>query len=479
MIFPRDFLWGAATAAYQVEGATRDDGRGLSIWDQFAATPGNTYQGETGDVAVDHYHRMEQDVALMADLGLTAYRFSIAWPRILPNGSGAVNPAGLAFYDRLVDQLLARHITPVATLYHWDLPLALYEQGGWRRRETAYLFADYATAMARALGDRVRWWITQNEPWCAAWLGYGEGVHAPGVKGDAQAAVDVGHHLLLSHGLATQAIRAEAPADTRVGIALNLFPIFAGDERAATLRATERAHRFHNRWFLDPLYRGEYTPGLFDDLGAQPPPIQDGDMALISTPGDFLGVNYYNRWIVRAGAHEENGQNDANGAVSGPASDIEYVRDLPDATFTEMGWEVYPHGLRLILEELTRAYHPRSLLITENGAAFDDVWNGDGQVSDPQRVLYLSGHLGAVGEAIAHGAPVAGYFVWSLFDNYEWDEGYSKRFGLVYVDFATQRRIIKDSGKWYAGFIASQRARHAAGRTQSQQQSEEGNAWPR
>ena len=453
MSFPRDFLWGAATAAYQVEGATREDGRGPSIWDQFAATPGNTFQGETGDIAVDHYHRMEQDVALMADLGLTAYRFSIAWPRILPNGAGAVNPAGLAFYDRLVDQLLAHHITPVATLYHWDLPLALYEQGGWRSRETAYRFSDYATTVARALGDRVRWWITHNEPWCAAWLGYGEGVHAPGIKGDAQAAVDVGHHLLLSHGLATQAIRAAAPADARVGIALNLFPIFAGDESAATLRATERAHRFHNRWFLDPLYRGEYTPGLFADLGVNPPPIQDGDLAVISEPTDFLGVNYYNRWIVRASE---------GGGADGSSSAIEYVRDLPDATFTQMGWEVYPHGLGLILEELTRVYHPRALLITENGAAFDDVWNGDGQVSDPQRVLYLSGHLGAVGEAIAHGAPVAGYFVWSLFDNYEWAEGYSKRFGLVYVDFATQRRIVKDSGKWYAGFIASQRALHAA-----------------
>lgn len=453
MSFPRDFLWGAATSAYQIEGATREDGRGLSIWDQFAATPGRTYQGETGEHAVDHYHRMEQDVALMADLGLSAYRFSIAWPRIVPDGTGAVNQAGIDFYDRLVDQLLAHNITPVATLYHWDLPIALFEQGGWRNRQTAYAFADYAALVARALGDRVAWWITHNEPWCPAYLGYVEGVHAPGVKGDMQAAVDVGHHLLLSHGLATQAVRAVTPAETRIGIALNLFPIFAGDARAETLRATERAHRFHNRWFLDPLYRGEYTPGLFDDLGVNPPPIQDGDLAVISEPTDFLGVNYYNRWIVRASE---------GGGADGSSSAIEYVRDLPDATFTQMGWEVYPHGLGLILEELTRVYHPRALLITENGAAFDDVWNGDGQVSDPQRVLYLSGHLGAVGEAIAYGAPVAGYFVWSLFDNYEWAEGYSKRFGLVYVDFATQRRIVKDSGKWYAGFIASQRALHAA-----------------
>ena len=453
MIYPRDFLWGAATSAYQIEGATREDGRGSSIWDQFAATPGRTYQGETGDIAIEHYHRMEQDVALMADLGLSAYRFSIAWPRILPDGTGAVNQAGVDFYDRLVDQLLAHHITPVATLYHWDLPLTLFEQGGWRNRATAYAFADYATVMARALGDRVGWWITQNEPWCPAYLGYGEGVHAPGVKGDMQAAVDVGHHLLLSHGLATQALRAVTPVDTRIGIALNLFPIFAGDARAETLRTAERAHRFHNRWFLDPVYRGEYTPGLFEDLGATPPPIQEGDLKIISAPTDFLGVNYYNRWIVRAGSET---------AANEIASDIEYVTDLPDATFTQMGWEVYPHGLGLILEELTRNYHPRTLLITENGAAFDDEWNGNGRVSDPQRVLYLSEHLRAVGDAITHGVPVAGYFVWSLFDNYEWAEGYSKRFGMVYVDFATQRRIVKDSGKWYAGFIARQHALHAA-----------------
>ncbi|HET8908648.1 MAG TPA: GH1 family beta-glucosidase, partial [Ktedonobacterales bacterium] len=437
MSFPRDFLWGAATSAYQIEGATREDGRGLSIWDQFAATPGRTYQGETGENAVDHYHRMEQDVALMADLGLSAYRFSIAWPRIVPDGTGAVNQAGIDFYDRLVDQLLAHNITPVATLYHWDLPIALFEQGGWRNRQTAYAFADYAALVARALGDRVAWWITHNEPWCPAYLGYVEGVHAPGVKGDMQAAVDVGHHLLLSHGLATQAVRAVTPAETRIGIALNLFPIFAGDARAETLRATERAHRFHNRWFLDPIYRGEYTPGLFGDLGANPPPIQEGDLAIISEPTDFLGINYYNRWIVRAGG-----------------SGTEYVTDLPDATFTQMGWEVYPHGLGLILEDISRTYHPKTLLITENGAAFDDVWNGNGHIGDSQRVLYLSEHLRAVGDAIAHGAPVAGYFVWSLFDNYEWAEGYSKRFGLVYVDFATQRRIVKDSGKWYAGVIA-------------------------
>jgi beta-glucosidase len=396
---------------------------------------------------------MEQDVALMADLGLTAYRFSIAWPRIQPNGSGAVNPAGLAFYNRLVDCLLEKGITPVATLYHWDLPLALYKRGGWRNRDTAYAFADYAEVMAGALGDRVRWWVTQNEPWCSAYLGYVEGLHAPGEHGDIQAAVEVGHHLLLSHGLAVPRIRASAPDDTRVGIALNLFPIFAADGGVATVRGVQRADRFHNRWFLDPLYRGEYSPGLFDDLGAAPPAIAEGDMAIIATPTDFLGINYYNRWVVRAKIPPE-----IDGARTPLSAALDYIPAADPAQSTAMGWEVYPHGLTLMLEELTRVYRPPVILITENGAAFDDTWNGNGRVSDPQRVSYLRDHVEAVGAAMAHGAPVAGYFAWSLLDNFEWADGYSKRFGLVYVDFATQRRVLKDSGRWYSGYIAAQRA---------------------
>ncbi|HEX8730214.1 MAG TPA: GH1 family beta-glucosidase [Ktedonobacterales bacterium] len=460
MRFPAGFLWGASTSAYQIEGATREDGRGPSIWDHFAATPGRTHQGETGDVAIDHYHRMEQDVELMASLGLNAYRFSIAWPRVMPDGVGAVNPAGMAFYDRLVDQLLAHGITPVATLFHWDLPLALYERGGWRNRDTAHAFADYAEHVVRRLGDRVHWWLTHNEPWCAAYLGYVSGVHAPGVCDDAQGAVDVGHHLLLSHGLAAQRIRAASALEARVGIALNLFPIFAGDPRSETLRAVEQAHRFHNRWFLDPLFRGEYAPSLFDDLGATPPPIQDGDMRTISVPIDFLGVNYYNRWIVRAPAARGDAPEAVamDGETGKPPAQYEYMEAPAGATITTMGWEVFPHGLNLVLEDTMRNYHPRALLITENGAAFDDHWNGNGLVSDPQRVTYLREHLDAVGDAVAHGAPVAGYFVWSLFDNYEWDRGFSKRFGMVYIDYATQKRIVKDSGRWYAGFLAAQRA---------------------
>ena len=451
--FPSDFLWGTATSAYQVEGATREDGRGLSIWDEFAAAPGRTHAGETGERAADHYHRMERDVALMADLGVNAYRFSIAWPRILPEGTGTVNPAGLAFYDRLVDALLARDITPVATLYHWDLPLALYECGGWRVRTTAEAFADYAEVVARTLGDRVRWWVTQNEPWCAAYLGYCAGLHAPGLHDDAQGAVDVGHHLLLAHGLAMPRIRMYAGPQARVGLSLNLFPIFAADAGIPTVRAVERADRFHNRWFLDPLFRGEYAPGLFSDLGAAPPPIQAGDMDLIAAPLDFLGVNYYNRWSVRAKVSPVGGA-----AVTPLAAAIDYVMEPETAAHTAMGWEIYPHGLTLILEELARAYHPPALVVTENGAAFADAWNGNGRVSDPRRLAYLRDHLDAVAAALEHGVPVAGYFAWSLLDNYEWAEGYSKRFGLVYVDYATQRRIIKDSGRWYSGFIAAQRA---------------------
>jgi beta-glucosidase len=474
MPFPSDFLWGAATSAYQIEGAAREDGRGLSIWDAFAAEPGRTYLGQTGDVATDHYHRVEQDVALMAELGLDAYRFSIAWPRILPEGRGQPNQRGLDFYSRLVDHLLAKGITPVATLYHWDLPLEVHQRGGWRSRDTALAFAAYADVVARSLGDRVRWWVTLNEPWCSAYLGYVTGEHAPGIRGDYQAAAEVGHHLLLAHGMAIPYIRARAPA-ARIGAALNLFPIFAGDQRPATLQAVQRADRFHNRWFLDPLYRGEYPSGLFDDFGVAPPPIQADDFAIIGAPTDFLGVNYYNRWMVRAlptprAAPIRGAGGDGDGQGDGRAKrraldGIEYMRDYPPATATETGWEIYPHGLDLMLEELSRVYHLPALLVTENGAAFSDDWNGDGRVADARRVSFVRDHVGAMERALEHGVPVAGYFVWSLLDNFEWAQGYSKRFGLVYVDFASQRRIVKDSGRWYAGFIAGQRALH----TRSQQ----------
>jgi beta-glucosidase len=444
--FPKDFLWGAATAAYQVEGAAKEDGRGLSIWDQFATIPGKIYQGHTGEVASDHYHRYLDDIALMKALGLGAYRFSISWPRVLPQGTGPVNQAGLDFYDRLVDGLLAQDITPVATLYHWDLPLALSEKGGWVSRETAYAFADYAELIARRLGDRVAWWQTHNEPWCIAFLGYGLGVHAPGLA-DMSLVPTVGHHVLLSHGLALPRLRAHTLPGTRLGITLNLTPAYAADDQPVTRAAVERAKR-ENRWFVDPLFRGTYPEGLFADLGAAPPPIQEGDMELISGPIDFLGVNNYSRSLYQA---VEDG------------SRSEQVDPVPGALYTEMHWEVYPQGLKDILLWLHEEYAPQALIVAENGAAFADTWDGSSeQVHDPLRVMYLREYIQAMGEAIAQGAPVKGHFVWSLMDNFEWAYGYSKRFGIIYIDYASQRRIIKESGRWYASFIRRQRDQHGA-----------------
>jgi beta-glucosidase len=453
-IFPAGFMWGAATAAYQVEGAARKDGRGPSIWDHFAATPGNTYRGETGDVAADHYHQMEQDVALMAELGIGAYRFSISWPRVLPQGTGIVNPRGLDFYDRLVDTLLSNGITPVATLYHWDLPLALHEQGGWLTRDTAHAFAAYAEVVARRLGDRIAWWITLNEPWCSAYLGYGIGVHAPGVR-DRRAAATAGHHLLLAHGLAIPRLRTHTRPEAQLGIALNLTPVYAADDRAQTLRAQTLADIFHNRWFLDPIFRGVYPAELEPDLVVSPLSIEDGDLALIAAPLDFLGVNYYSRLLVRA-----HGQAQQGGSLQVPVSETyEVVGPVPGSAYTEMGWEVYPQGLIDLLARVDREYTPRAIAVTENGAAYSDRWDGGEQVRDPQRVKYLRLHIQALAETLARGIPLKGYLLWSLLDNYEWAEGYSKRFGIVYVDYPTQRRIVKDSGRWYAAFLEAQRER--------------------
>lgn len=451
--FPPDFLWGAATSSYQIEGALHEDGRGSSIWDLFSAMPGKVYQGQNGEPAADHYHRMPEDVALMAELGLNGYRFSIAWPRILPEGTGTVNERGLDFYDRLVDTLLARGITPAVTLYHWDLPVTLHERGGWLNRDTASAFADYAEIVARRLGDRVDWWITHNEPWCAAFLGYGIGVHAPGMQ-DFSAACVAAHHLLLSHGLALPRLRAHVRPTAQLGITLNLYPIYSGDDRPETREAVERADIFSNRWFLDPVFQGRYPDGLFALMGAAEPPIQAGDLETIAAPIDFLGVNYYSRKVVRALPA------DAATSEWAPTGYDEIM--VPGASYTQMGrgWEIYPAGLTDLLVRLHNDYAPRALAVTENGAAFEDQWNGDGQVHDPQRLQYVRDHLQAVGAALAQGAPVRGYFLWSLLDNFEWGEGYSKRFGVVYIDYASQRRVVKDSGRWYAAFLAAQRDGH-------------------
>ena len=443
--FPHDFLWGAATAAYQVEGAAREDGRGQSIWDTFSATPGKVHHGDTGDVADDHYHRYQEDVDLMARLGLAAYRFSIAWPRILPQGRGSVNAKGLDFYERLVDALLARGIKPFATLYHWDLPQTLQDEGGWAKRETAYAFADYAEIVAKRLGDRVAGWITHNEPWVVSYLGNGVGVHAPGLK-NVQTAVDVGHHLLLSHGLAVPRLRAVVAPGTQIGITLNLTPVYPADERPETARDLALADSFNVRWFVEPLFRGSYQDQFFANLGVNPPPIETGDMATISAPIDFLGVNNYFRWVVRGQEQQPR------------ANAYEIVAPIPGACYTDTGWEIAPQGLGDLLVRLHRDYNVPSLYVTENGAAFKDEWHGEEVISDPRRVSYLQEYIQAVGESIQQGAPVKGYFIWSLLDNFEWSEGYSKRFGIVYVDYPTQRRIPKESSQWYASLLKAHRS---------------------
>ncbi|HYT26632.1 MAG TPA: GH1 family beta-glucosidase [Actinomycetota bacterium] len=429
--FPPGFLLGAATAAYQIEGAVRADGRGLSIWDTFSHTPGRIADGSTGDVACDHYHRWREDVALLADLGLNAYRFAVAWPRVLPEGTGRVNQAGLDFYRRLVDALLEAGVTPALTLYHWDLPQALQDRGGWAERSTADAFAAYAEVVAGALGDRVPLWITHNEPSVVTLAGHVEGKHAPGVS-DLRTAVQVAHHLLLSHGLAAQALRAAGAGE--VGITLNLYAVEPAGDAEADVAAAGRAHAVVNRWFLEPVAHGRYPAELlawFEEEGLMPA-ARDGDLDTIRQPLDFLGVNYYTRLVAAAGP----------GAVLG-------YRDVGQAgERTEMGWEVYPEGLHQVLSGLAREGVAPALYVTENGAAFADQADPDGRVRDPRRVAYLDAHFRAAARAIAEGVPLRGYFVWSLLDNFEWAFGYTKRFGLAYVDYPTQRRIVKDSGRY-------------------------------
>ncbi|HWQ15121.1 MAG TPA: GH1 family beta-glucosidase [Roseiflexaceae bacterium] len=437
--FPKDFLWGAATAAFQIEGATKEDGRGESIWDRFCATPGKVLNGDTGDPACDHYHRWREDIALMKDLGLQAYRFSIAWPRIIPDGTGQVNQRGLDFYDRLVDGLLEAGIQPYATLYHWDLPQALQDRGGWASRDTAHAFARYADVTARRLGDRVKGWITHNEPWCASILSYWIGEHAPGLKNGP--ALEAAHHLLLSHGLAMPAIRAAAPR-AEAGITLNFSPAHPASDSEADVAAARRHDGFFNRWFADPLFKGSYPEdmvALYARLGAAAP-VQPGDMETIAAPIDFLGVNYYNRAVI---------QDDPGGPG------LSYRSLRPEGEYTHMDWEVYPDALRELLVRLHRDYAPAKMYITENGAAYPDELSPDGRVHDAARTRFLERHFAATHQAIAEGAPVAGFFVWSLMDNFEWAWGYSRRFGIVYVDYETQRRTPKDSAHYYRGVIAA------------------------
>ena len=437
--FPDNFLWGTATASFQIEGAWNEDGKSESIWDRFCHTPGHVKDGSSGDVACDHYHRWPQDVALMKRLGLKAYRFSVAWPRVLPEGRGRVNQIGLDFYSRLVDELLANDIRPFVTLYHWDLPQVLQDAGGWAARPTAEAFVDYAGAVSAALGDRVHNWITHNEPWCISFLSHMLGIHAPGLR-DPYTALRAAHHVLLSHGWAVPVIRANSPG-AEVGITLNLEWKDAASRSAADLDATRAADSLANRWFLDPLYGRQYpADGVADFAGDLPNGldfVEPGDMAAIAVPTDFLGLNYYTRAVNRAEAEDNLPQ-----------------LIFPDRPRTDIGWEVYPEGFYNLLNRLHFDYSVPKLYVTENGASYNIGPDAAGRVPDAPRLDYLRRHMAAAHHAIANGVPLAGYFVWSLMDNFEWAEGYTQRFGIVWVDYDTQERLPKDSALWYRQVMA-------------------------
>ncbi|MCI2417853.1 GH1 family beta-glucosidase [Saccharopolyspora sp. K220] len=446
--FPDGFGWGVATASYQIEGGVREGGRGESIWDRFAHTEGKVLGGDTGDVACDHYHRYREDVALMAELGVTHYRFSLAWPRLQPDGSGALDAAGLDFYSRLIDELLAADIVPWVTLYHWDLPQRLEDAGGWPERDTAHRFAEYAARVHEALADRVRHWTTLNEPWCAAFLGYAEGRHAPG-RQDHAAAFRAAHHLLLGHGLAVRDMRANQ-RDSTFGITLNLYPVDPASDTEQDRDVARRIDGLMNRLFLDPLLRGGYPTDVLGDVAPvlDTSHIRADDEQIIGQPLDFLGVNYYTRHVVAAGPQPKVWSPGQPASPWVGSSDmINVKRGLPT---TDMGWEVDPAGLHEVLTRLHREYGPIPLHVTENGAAYPDEPDSAGQVRDPDRVRYLEQHFRIAHQAIADGIDLRGYFVWTLLDNFEWAWGYTKRFGLVHVDYPTQRRTPKDSARWFA-----------------------------
>lgn len=432
--FAPDFTWGTATASYQIEGAVNEDGRGESIWDTFSHMPGKVLNGENGDVADDHYHRWQDDIQLMKRLNVSAYRLSIAWPRIFPQGRGIVNEAGLDFYNRLIDELLEAGITPFVTLYHWDLPQALEDEGGWMRRGIVDDFVGYVDTVSSALGDRVKHWITFNEPWVFTWLGYVRGEHAPGLtSATPEPAFITSHHCYLAHGLSVPVLRRNS-SGAQVGITLNLTPADPATTKPADLEATTIFDGWFNRWYLDPLYRGHYPQDVTAMYAPFMPDIQPGDMEIIAAPLDFLGVNYYSRAVIKAG----------------PGPEMPFDRERPEGEYTAMDWEVYPKGLYNLLQRLHSDYNPPAIYITENGSAYEDVLTPDGKIHDARRTAYLQSHLQAVQHAIEDGVPVKGYFAWSFMDNFEWAFGYSKRFGLYFVDYETQQRYLKDSGRYYA-----------------------------
>ena len=436
-IFPKDFIWGAATSSYQIEGAWDQDQKGESIWDRFCHTPGKIENGETGDVACDHYHRYKDDVALMKRLGLQAYRFSVSWPRFLPAGRGKVNQAGIDFYSRLVDTLLEAGIEPYLTLYHWDMPQVLQDQGGWPDRMIVNAFLEYTDVVSRALGDRVKYWTTFNEPFVSAILGYYNGQHAPGHTSLPEA-LAAAHHLLLAHGKAVPLIRQNVP-DAHVGIVTNHGPQFPASPSIADRKAAVQSDGFLNRWYLDPLVGRGYPADMVASYDGRMDFIQEGDMDVIATPIDFLGINYYTRGIIRSDEIDE--------AENHPPTVIQ------GDEITEMGWEVYPEGLYQLLGRLHFDYQFPEIHVTENGAAFPDVVGPDGQVDDSDRLSYIKRHLEVCHRAIQIGVPLKGYFAWSLFDNFEWAFGYRPRFGIVHVDFETLERTPKRSALWYRDVI--------------------------
>jgi len=436
--FPHDFLWGAATASYQIEGAWDEDGKGESIWDRFCHTSGKIDKADTGDIACDHYHRYKEDVENMKRLGLKAYRFSVSWPRVIPEGKGRINKAGLDFYERLVDELLKAGIQPFLTLYHWDLPQALQEEGGWTNRDTVGYFKDYTAEVFKKLGDRVHYWITHNEPAVVSYSGYHLGTYAPGIK-DLSTALRVCHHLLLSHGEAVAVLKESGNEKTRVGIALCLFPAHPASESKEDKKAANRFDGYLNRWFLDPIYKGSYPEDMMALYGDKAPKVQAQDLGCISRKIDFLGVNYYTRSVVKADAKEA-------------FLALRFIKPA-GAEYTATEGEIYPVGFYEILKRIHDDYGAPFIYITENGAAFSDKIDENGQVNDGSRIKYLKSHLLQLHKAIKDGVKISGYFVWSLMDNFEWTEGYSKRFGLIYVDYPTQKRVIKASGWWYKKVI--------------------------
>ncbi|CAN5155860.1 GH1 family beta-glucosidase [soil metagenome] len=440
--FPRDFRWGLATAAYQIEGAAFEGGRGPSIWDTFSHTPGLSHHGDTCDIACDHYHRWESDLDLLKSLAVTDYRLSVSWSRLQPSGRGDLNPAAVAFYREVLVGLAARGIRPLVTLYHWDLPQPLEDEGGWPARETAYRFAEFAAKVVEALGDLATDWVTLNEPWCSSFLGYGRGAHAPG-RQDYRAAIHAAHHLNLAHGLAVAGIRAAQPGAS-VGITNIVTDIVAASEAPDDTAAAVRLDASSNRVFLDPVYLGEYSAAVWDTLGESglTDVVQDGDLAIIAAPTDFAGVNHYQRVIA---SHDDS---QPFGVLEVPA----------EPATTSFGWSVIPASLTAVLTRVSREFTDLPIYVTENGASYDDYVDPNGDVVDTERVDYLRGYLGAAADAIEAGVDLRGYYAWSFLDNFEWAEGYSKRFGLVWVDYRTQERIPKLSAHWYRRLIEDHRA---------------------